>query len=58
MKTNGDAPSPRTNHTCVGYGDSLIIFGGYDKDDQLCNDMYQYNISMNILYCLYYTIYL
>ncbi|KAA6356271.1 MAG: hypothetical protein EZS28_048202, partial [Streblomastix strix] len=43
--TNGDAPSPRTNHTCVGYGDSLIIFGGYDKDDQLCNDMYQYNIN-------------
>jgi len=38
-------PSPRYGHSAVVFGDSMYIFGGYDKDGFACNDLHEYNFS-------------
>ena len=38
-----DRPAPRKGHSCVLFGDSMIIFGGIDNNDNYLNDIYEFH---------------
>ena len=41
----GVVPLKRAGHTTVIYGDSMIVFGGKDEDNNKLNDLWEFNFS-------------
>jgi N-acetylneuraminic acid mutarotase len=41
----GSEPAPRAGHSSMNYGDSLIIFGGKDEDNNKLNDLWEFNFT-------------
>jgi len=44
IRTSGERPCERTDHTCVYYSGSMYVFGGYDGKSRF-NDLYRCNIK-------------
>lgn len=42
----GYQPSCRTDHSCVGFGSSIYVFGGFDGKSRF-NDLWRYKIDTN-----------
>ena len=45
IETTGTKPSPRAGHSATIHGNTMVIFGGYDKDGLACNDTYKYHFG-------------
>jgi N-acetylneuraminic acid mutarotase len=43
----GEIPSKRKGHASVVFEDSMFVSAGFDSYKPYCNDLYEYNISMN-----------
>jgi N-acetylneuraminic acid mutarotase len=41
----GSLPSNRAGHTAIVYGDSMIVFGGKDEDNNKLNDLWEFNLN-------------
>jgi N-acetylneuraminic acid mutarotase len=52
IETTGTKPSPRAGHSASIHGNSMVIFGGYDKDGLACNDTYKYYFGTHCKYWL------
>ncbi len=38
-------PPKRAGHSAVIFGDSLVIFGGKDEDNNKLNDLWEFNLN-------------
>ena len=38
-------PSARMGHACVVYRNSIIVIGGFDETQQLCNDVWEFSLA-------------
>jgi hypothetical protein len=38
-------PPKRVGHTAILYGDSMMIFGGKDEDNNKLNDLWEFNFA-------------
>jgi N-acetylneuraminic acid mutarotase len=41
----GEIPCSRSGHSSVLYGDSMIVFGGRDSDNNRLNDLWEFNFA-------------
>jgi N-acetylneuraminic acid mutarotase len=44
VKSKGEIPKPRSGHSSVVYGNTMIVFGGYGSDFKNKNDLFFYDI--------------
>jgi hypothetical protein len=40
-----DIPPKRAGHSAIMYGDSMIVFGGKDEENNKLNDLWEFNMS-------------
>ena len=40
-----NSPPKRAGHSAILYGDSMIIFGGKDEENNKLNDLWEFNLS-------------
>lgn len=40
-----EAPPKRAGHSAVMYGDSMVVFGGKDEENNKLNDLWEFNMS-------------
>lgn len=38
-------PGPRASHSAVAYGDNVVVFGGYNGDQEYYNEVFLYNVA-------------
>lgn len=43
--SGGFEPPPRASHSAVAYGDNVVVFGGYNGDQEYYNDVLLYNVA-------------
>jgi hypothetical protein len=46
LRCSGPEPKPRTGHSAVVHGDTMIIFGGKDDDNTKLNDVWLLDITL------------
>ena len=47
IKTTGDAPESRDDHSACIEGDTMVVFGGFVRGTR-ANDVYTLNLSNNV----------
>ena len=45
IKTGGNSPKPRTDHTAVVVGTKMVIFGGLSQDNQPLQDTWNFDFK-------------
>eukprot|EP00756_Hemistasia_phaeocysticola_P006388 Hpha_TRINITY_DN13804_c0_g1::TRINITY_DN13804_c0_g1_i1::g.69708::m.69708 len=48
VESRGDAPTSRSAHTSVIYGNKMLMFGGRDGEGRCCEDFYEYHLESKV----------
>eukprot|EP01062_Namystynia_karyoxenos_P016242 TRINITY_DN15915_c0_g2_i1.p1 TRINITY_DN15915_c0_g2~~TRINITY_DN15915_c0_g2_i1.p1 ORF type:complete len:441 (+),score=133.26 TRINITY_DN15915_c0_g2_i1:121-1443(+) len=48
VEPKGEAPSSRSAHTSVIYGNKMLMFGGRDGEGRCCEDFYEFHLDTTV----------